>query len=197
MRGANLIVFVLCCLLTALLCRQGATVAPFVHCRITVYRIRITAPLCSCCLARGDPSETPRADVGVGEVLSTRAAQKMQYTCVNVPQASQLPPHGYESPAWLRDCRATATACMEWKWVCLQVWEYSECLSIMDHVCTLAAVPPVRVQWAPAETPHATIARSNLYTLHADCLPDSLLMRASTSPLIPHALNLSGGFRTQ
>jgi hypothetical protein len=85
---------------------------------------------------------------------------------------------------------------MEWKWVWLQVWEYSECLAEMDHACTLAAVPPVRVQWAPAETPQATIARSDLYTLHADCLPDSLLVRDSTSPLNPHALDLCGGFRT-
>jgi hypothetical protein len=197
MRGANLIVFVLCCLLTALLCRQGATVAPFVHFRITVCRIRMTAALCPRCLARGGPSETQRVDVGDEKVLSTRAAQKMQCTCLNVAQARQLPPHSLKSPAWLTDCHATATACMEWKWVCLQVWEYSECLAEMDHACTLAAVHPVRVQWAPAETPQATIARSDLYSLHADCLPDSLLVRDSMSPLNPHALNLCGGFGTQ
>ena len=59
------------------------------------------------------------------------------------------------------------------------MWEYSECLAEMDHACTLAAVPQVRVQFGAAgePTPQATIARSDLYTLHTDCLPGSLLVR--------------------
>lgn len=80
---------------------------------------------------------------------------------------------------------------------CLQVWEYSECLAEMDHACTLAAVPPVRVQWAAAgETPQATIARSDLYTLHTDCLPDSLLVLYTPQLLVFVSVFLAIAFQT-